>query len=282
VENIITVRPDFTPEPKRARSPLADSSDDDTATPIKPRRPVLSTKTSQDITSRLNIPFSPADAGVKGKGKATAKGVSAQIRTSTSSEEVVKAPRARGRRVIPNTPKETPRDSRETLECVEIPSRARSTTTKKDVFDVIDLTEELDDLIIVATPSKPSRRTTPASASSPVTIDTLLSACSSTDIHPFTDFLSSSELLGLLPSRAQPVFSKIGEASYSEVFSIKRGRHDLIIKIVPLLPACCSSSTTSENTEIPDCSSPGEVLREVAITRKMTGLEGGGFVDFRG
>lgn len=237
---------------------------------------------SQDISSRLNIPLVPSDAGSRGKGKASTKGISAKARTSSSSEDVVKAPRAGGRRVIPTTPKETPIKGHETLECVEIPSRVRLTTAKKNVTDIIDLTEELEDLIIAATPSRPSRQVTPATTSSQGTLHALLSACSSNEIHAFNDFLSSSVLLGLLPSRAHATFTKIGEASYSEVFSIKRGKHDLIIKVVPLLPACSMPSTSSEETEVPDCSSPEEVLREVEITQTMTRLEGGGFVEFKG
>lgn len=207
--------------------------------------------------------------------------MTAKVRTSTSSEEVVKAPRVRSRRVVPSTPAETPARMRQTIECVEIPSRV-ITTGKKSVADVVDLTQELEDLIIAATPSKPSREASAVSSLSLVTVDNLLNACSSPIIQSFTDFLSSPTLLGLLPSRAQPVFAKIGEASYSEVFSIKRGKHDLIIKVVPLLPACAAVSETSQGAEVPDCSSPEEVLKEVEITQTMAQLKEGGFVDFKG
>lgn len=168
------------------------------------------------------------------------------------------------------------------MECVEIPSRAVQSTSKKSLIDIAGLTEDLGDLIIAASPSEPSRQASPSISPSLGSIDKLISSCSLSEICAFDDFLRSPALLNLLPSRAQPSFAKIGEASYSEVFSIKRGKFDLIIKVVPLLPACSSSLLSQTDIEVPDCSSPDEVLREVEITKTMSRLKGGGFVDFKG
>jgi serine/threonine-protein kinase haspin len=109
-------------------------------------------------------------------------------------------------------------------------------------------------------------------------LDALLRAASSHETHDFETFLTSDYLLDLLPSRAQPSFSKIGEASYSEVFSVQRGKQELVIKIVPLLPVCQRQGTD----EVPDCSSPEEVLREVEITKTLAALPNAGFVDIKG
>lgn len=182
----------------------------------------------------------------------------------------------------------TPIKARQTLDCVEIPLASR--TQPKSTFravtpsEIIDLTAELSSLdVIDAAPDTPVRaplRTTP-SASCITTVhplDNLLSACTSKNILPFADFLSSKPFLDLIPSRAQASVTKIGEASYSEVYSVKRGKKEVVvIKVVPLFPACSDNSS-----DVPDCSEAADVLRELEITKTLSGLEGGGFVDYKG
>jgi serine/threonine-protein kinase haspin len=177
----------------------------------------------------------------------------------------------------------TPIKVRQQLECVEIPSTRQ--IIRAAPIDVIDLTEDLQDLSIAQTPSKPPS-TSCSSTSSPGVVqagpqnplDELVRACTGNAILPFDTFLSSQAFLDLMPSRAQAGITKIGEASYSEVYSVRRGKYEVVIKVVPLFPDCKRKSVT----EIPDCSSPDDVLREVEITKTMSNLPDGGFVGYRG
>jgi len=50
------------------------------------------------------------------------------------------------------------------------------------------------------------------------------------------------------------------------------------VKVIPL----GEESQSSVGEEKPDCSSCEDVKREIEITKRMTGLEGGGFVTFLG
>lgn len=73
--------------------------------------------------------------------------------------------------------------------------------------------------------------------------------------------------------------TKVGEASYSEVFGFSQSAEDadLVLKVIPLF-----SGTVEADGSFPDCSSPEDVLREIEITKKMNQVPGGGFVEFRG
>ena len=55
---------------------------------------------------------------------------------------------------------------------------------------------------------------------------------------------------------------------------------NVVVKVVPLESEALS--TAGERVKLPDCSSIGDVLREIETTRHMTGLKGGGFVEFLG
>ena len=115
----------------------------------------------------------------------------------------------------------------------------------------------------------------------------LLKSCSSEDVQPFSSFLASPILKSLITTSTAclPIFHKLGEASYSEVFRMSLDTSDpkIVIKVIPLLDgALLQPDDGSIETELPDCSTPEDVLREIDITRKMAGLQGGGFVDFHG
>ena len=181
------------------------------------------------------------------------------------------------RRVAPPTSAAlaTPVRSKEVFDCIEVSSRARS-GLGKSIVDISEITEELDELQL--SPSKTAISLSSSTSTSPSPLEALLRAASSQETHDFDYFLTSSHLLDLLPSRAQPSLSKIGEASYSEVFSVQRGKQELVLKVVPLLPVRQREGTD----EVPDCSSPEDVLREVEITKTLAGLPSGGFVDIKG
>jgi serine/threonine-protein kinase haspin len=210
----------------------------------------------------------------KGKGKASMK----PIIDWSSEEEKVRPRRApRGRRIIPSTPSTLPAPAKptEVLDCIELPRRVKP-TIRKNIVEVFDLTEELADLQI--SPSKPAQPSEASTSHSLSPLEALLQASSQPEAFDFDSFLTSDHLLDLLPSRAQPSFSKIGEASYSEVFSVQRGKQELVIKVIPLLPVCQREGTD----EVPDCSTPEEVLREVEITKTLAALPSTGFVDIKG
>lgn len=168
--------------------------------------------------------------------------------------------------------------TRESLDCVEIALPARKIIQSKAIdSEVIDLTSDLSSLDIGSSHTK----TSAPLRSDTSTVDglqSLLSSCSNTAIQPFAEFLFSSTILNLVPGRAQPEITKIGEASYSEVYSVSRGRDQVVIKVVPLSPACA----TQLGIDPPDCSDPAEVKREVEITKRLSGLGEGGFIEYKG
>lgn len=107
-------------------------------------------------------------------------------------------------------------------------------------------------------------------------LETLIQACSSTSVQEFNTFIKSFPLF----SASKDVFvTKVGEASYSEVFGFSQSAEvvDLVLKVIPLF-----SGTVETDVPFPDCSSPEDVLREIEITKKMNQVPGGGFVEFRG
>ena len=110
-------------------------------------------------------------------------------------------------------------------------------------------------------------------------------------VQDFTDFLSSPPVLSLLDSsqRASGLkIRKIGEASYSEVFAVTiREEKEIVVKVIPLYDPSTAPSTTSSiepgtRGSHPDTSAPGDVLRELEITKRMCELPGGGYIDFLG
>lgn len=113
-------------------------------------------------------------------------------------------------------------------------------------------------------------------SSSQFPLEALIQACSSTSVQPFSTFIKSFPLF----SASKDVFvTKVGEASYSEVFGFSQSTEDadLVLKVIPLF-----SGTMETNGPFPDCSSPEDVLREIEITKRMNQVPGGGFVEFRG
>ncbi|KAL7420550.1 hypothetical protein Q5752_004501 [Cryptotrichosporon argae] len=97
-----------------------------------------------------------------------------------------------------------------------------------------------------------------------------------TAVHPLssiTTFLAP--LTGPVPS-----IRKLGEASYSEVFLLSGPTAEVVVKVIPLLSA--ASVEAGARADVPDCSEVDDVVREIRITKRMTEVEGGGFVRFLG
>lgn len=107
------------------------------------------------------------------------------------------------------------------------------------------------------------------------------------EVIPFESAFSHPRFLELLPGAAgsvSPIVLKLGEASYSEVFSVAASEDSpkVVVKVIPLLGFSGTSSKPKAKAELPDCSEVDDVVREVQITRRMSSVPGGGFVDFLG
>lgn len=141
---------------------------------------------------------------------------------------------------------------------------------------VSNITDEITNLAIETEPVA----STSTSLSKSQEFERLVAACTSTRVHDFSQLLTSpavSSLLGQGSSSMPPAKSalrKIGEASYSEVFSMGIvGGNKIVIKVIPLVDHQ-KDVTSTEEAEFPDTSYPRDVLRELEITQRMGGDEG--------
>jgi hypothetical protein len=160
--------------------------------------------------------------------------------------------------------------------------------------DVVDLTQGDDDRVKAQAPqSRKSVLPTPppeVEAASPAPLSDLLNICSLSSPVPFSAIFTKGDFLACLPGRlksgSKPLIRKIGEASYSEVFSIRASPEDteVVVKIIPLLDGDAREEPASDDEaeEFPDCSDITEVMREIISTRHMGRVPGGGFIDFLG
>lgn len=159
------------------------------------------------------------------------------------------------------------------------PATSRSSSSVKTVTRTekfIELTEELSAVSIADTAFKPDHA---------ADYTRLLASTTITSEHDFESFLTSPAVVSLLPEdqgSSGPTFRKIGEASYSEVFAMptREGR-DIVVKVIPLFDYRRSEST-GRPEKMPDTSYPGDVLRELEITSRMSEMPGGGFIDCLG
>lgn len=120
-------------------------------------------------------------------------------------------------------------------------------------------------------------------------LDQLLAACRQADPIPFDDFLRSPALLpasAAAPARSLPRFTKVGEATYSEVFSVqprarggKKGPaadHQVVMKVIPLVDGGFDVSLHEDDDDeyVPEYSIPEDVAREINMGRLVGGLDG--------
>lgn len=112
----------------------------------------------------------------------------------------------------------------------------------------------------------------------------LLDCSSVKKLLPFSGVFASPDFVKLLPpgTGAAPPLAKLGEASYSEVFTVGEEDSAVVVKVVPLLGKAGPSSNAKSKIELPDCSEIADVVREIEITKRMSQVPGGGFVDFLG
>ena len=91
----------------------------------------------------------------------------------------------------------------------------------------------------------------------------LLQFCSKEEVVEFSEYITELLLAGEI--------RKLGEASYSEVFTLKRGDGTTaVLKIVPFAP----------EGDDPSISNLEDIVQEIRISRAMTNIEG--FANFHG
>lgn len=125
----------------------------------------------------------------------------------------------------------------------------------------------------------------PSSHGFPALLDPLLSATNQSHPLDFTSFISSppspfSPTTSI--SRAASRWTKIGEASYSEVFE----REGIVVKIIPVAGKEVDEleGSAEEEAEVPYSSDWASVEREIEISKLVGGEEDAveGFVEFKG
>lgn len=157
---------------------------------------------------------------------------------------------------------------------------AKPAVTPTDAID-IDVSTELQSLDLVQTVSPCS-----SPAGSADALDTLLTLCGSDGQPAYVcDFADIAETFPLVPvSETQPlVWSKISEATYSEVFMCSQEdqtSHGIVVKIIPLqksslhidenqLRRSQSSASSGDTSALPFTSTVQDVERELRITKAL-------------
>ncbi|WWC71025.1 uncharacterized protein I206_104978 [Kwoniella pini CBS 10737] len=230
------------------------------------KRPVLRTKLSNDIT---NLPLTPLPSSrVKGKSKAIIED------SPNSSPEIIfkarKVPRP-GKIIIPKSPS----PSKSVRKIPEVIIHTKSNTKKGKNLD--GLTSQFKKIITIEDSPEPEETPLIPEEDPQIALNELLNICSSINVSPFSDFLAQ----GQLPE--YDTIKKVGEASYSEVFGLaceNEVKH--VLKVIPLLSSTLSSASAGENRVLPDCSRVQDVKREIEVTKRMSQVPGGGFVDYIG
>ncbi|BGP29047.1 hypothetical protein JCM10296v2_000783 [Rhodotorula toruloides] len=131
----------------------------------------------------------------------------------------------------------------------------------------------------------PRRLPSPSTHPSPAAIIPLFPHLLHPTIFSFTSLISSPPSPPF-SSAPFPLWRKIGEASYSEVFVMDAGEgEDLVVKIIPVAPADATSAKASlqKGEELPYMSDWAAVMREIEVSRALGGEDGlKGFVNFKG
>ncbi|KAI9634839.1 uncharacterized protein MKK02DRAFT_37715 [Dioszegia hungarica] len=307
--NVIPIHHDLSPV--RAARALSDSPSP--TTPL--RRPPLGSKPSQDFG---NIPqaISPIVRKEVKAVKAVVKPSKEAI--SIDSPRLVRRIHRPGRAVIPSTPSSyapTPaaKPPRTMFDCVELLSTRKKRPTRlgkshlgryrEDTEDVAEGVGRLglrerpvspvSAIASTSTPTRIASRAEEDSASLPsrpsstlpliIAVPTLEGVCSSPDVNTFDHILGIASSIGTSStstSSSSPLMTKAGEATYSEVFSVTSGTEGrIVMKVIPITRG---APVTQEGVDSPYQSPAEDVAKEVEITKRMSGLEGGGFVTFCG
>ncbi|OCF39703.1 HASPIN protein kinase [Kwoniella heveanensis CBS 569] len=263
---------------------------------VKAKPPVLQSKLSSDISNIPSTPLPPAKHNGK---KASLKILESPL---SSPEFVYKAHKVHrpGRKIIPRSPScspvkiETPR--REVIDAVVLPIRSakriqaifeekprdktKQKKKKQQSGGLGDLAKKLKEVSIQdEVPLEPETilPKEDAEANLNAALSVLLQSCNSATVSSFDTFLKGDDL----PKYGS--LTKVGEASYSEVFGLTNhmtGEIDYVLKVVPLLTSALSNGLL--DVPMPDCSRIEDVSREVEVTKRMSQVPGGGFVGYIG
>lgn len=289
----------------------ANSCTDRTApqSPIAARRPPLLTKSSLNIVTTSEDLLAQDVGGKKGGYQSSGKAgkAAAGKGPDASKRRTAKPPTTQNRPV-----KEDVTDSEEEEEVIVVPQRRaarvadRSSSTKPST-SLRARSQKLLSVEIPVSRPRPPRAATPARESSVPPeqvsgsasdvnavesrlaelrlnstagvdpLEELLAVCDSHEVETF-DALRS--VLAPQTNHAhRTTIVKVGEASFSEVYGVLGGStadQGTVVKVVPLGPGHFNRSD-----KLPDCSDPVDVLREIEITRKLSGTASGGFVDYK-
>jgi hypothetical protein len=243
--------------------------------PIKPttKRAPLTSKLSNDL---INLPPTTPQR-VSKKGSKT-------ISVSSDGSDVIVAKKQKPKPAAIKTKTVKPRvkgiatPRKQILEGVILSStKSSSRNVSTTTVTVSDLAEDVSSLTIEAPTTTPLEE-----------FDNLVSACTLTEVHDFSTFISSPAVASLLDPEDQssgPSFKKIGEASYSEVYSmgIQKGKK-IVVKVIPLVNHGDAITVRADARDLPDTSHARDVLRELEITQRMGDGEGATsrFVNFLG
>jgi hypothetical protein len=269
----------------------------ESVTPIKPKaatatakRAPLTSKLSNDL---INVPSTPARRELGKKASKTGSDIGSELVCLDLKAEKKKKERSIRSEVKKSTSTKATRPKKQVskLDGVILPI---STSARKDdaslsqITTVSGVTENISSLTINAdevhapdpTPTASSSTSHPT-LSHAEELERLVSSCTSIKIHDFSNFITSPAVSSLLePNEGTSTssstgtsmgFRKIGEASYSEVFSMGIvGGNKIVIKVIPLV----GEDEGRERRDVPDTSYPKDVLRELEITQRMGGEEG--------
>jgi serine/threonine-protein kinase haspin len=61
------------------------------------------------------------------------------------------------------------------------------------------------------------------------------------------------------------------------VYGFSQGADEVVIKVIPL-----QANSVVSGDDLPDCSKPEDVLKEVEMTKKMSNVREGGFIGYKG
>ncbi|KAJ7584259.1 hypothetical protein C8J56DRAFT_1089780 [Mycena floridula] len=245
---------DVAPKPRRrAKKVLPISDDSDSERPALNRRhvPVV-----VDIEPLIEIPDSASISDIITPAYTNqTRHSGTSIYPFYSSMRPVHSPVARPRQL-------TPIRGGRAKPLVEAPSPATTSDLSFD-FDQFSLDENI-----------PSFHAEPEF---PEYLRPLLEECNQANcgIHEFSAFLETFPMDPVVQSSADRQFRKIGEASYSEVFGIG----DVVLKIIPIRDTSENRrSVGPSDAEEPYSTDPGDVLKELIVTRAM-GQVCDGFVE---
>ena len=139
-------------------------------------------------------------------------------------------------------------------------------------------------VVAPSSPPEPLSSITPAPSLPtlpiPAQLLPILAKSTSPFLHDFSTFTTSP----LPPFAPSPTWKKLGEASYSEVFSVADSNGDaMVIKIIPIAlgsPGGQEEEVDELREDLPYSSECSAVLREIGISQGVGEMEG--FVNFRG